>query len=206
MAEAAVGACGEAMVASVATEGCVNLLRHRGLSLVQTADFFYTLVEDPYMMGHIACANVLSDLYTMGITECDNMLMLLSVSQSMNEEELEKQRNEVSFVIHNLLIIAKMAAISKASRQFGLLQRTFADTSGGLLICLSGEQAAQYCSEIKSSKYGEGYQAWIIGIVEKGNQRVHIIDKPQVIEVLPRGVTAGALAPDNSNASSELNS
>ncbi|KFV62395.1 Selenide, water dikinase 2, partial [Dryobates pubescens] len=36
--------------------------------------------------GRIACANVLSDLYAMGITECDNMLMLLSVSQKMTEE------------------------------------------------------------------------------------------------------------------------
>ncbi|ELW48560.1 Selenide, water dikinase 2 [Tupaia chinensis] len=51
---------------------------------------FYPLVEDPYMMGRIACANVLSDLHAMGITECDNMLMLLSVSQSMSKEEQEK--------------------------------------------------------------------------------------------------------------------
>lgn len=36
--------------------------------------------------GKIACANVLSDLYAMGITECDNMLMLLSVSQKMNDK------------------------------------------------------------------------------------------------------------------------
>lgn len=36
--------------------------------------------------GRIACANVLSDLYAMGITECDNMLMLLSVSQKMNDK------------------------------------------------------------------------------------------------------------------------
>lgn len=36
--------------------------------------------------GRIACANVLSDLYAMGVTECDNMLMLLSVSQKMNEK------------------------------------------------------------------------------------------------------------------------
>uniref|UniRef100_A0ACB8EMC6 Uncharacterized protein n=1 Tax=Sphaerodactylus townsendi TaxID=933632 RepID=A0ACB8EMC6_9SAUR len=64
--------------------------RHGGLSLVQTTDFFYPLVEDPYMMGRIACANVLSDLYAMGITECDNMLMLLSVSQKMTEEERDK--------------------------------------------------------------------------------------------------------------------
>lgn len=29
---------------------CVMPLRHGGLSLVQTTDFFYPLVEDPYMM------------------------------------------------------------------------------------------------------------------------------------------------------------
>lgn len=330
-------------------DSCVIPLRHGGLSLVQTTDFFYPLVEDPYMMGRIACANVLSDLYAMGITECDNMLMLLSVSQSMSEKEREKvtplmikgfrdaaeeggtavtggqtvvnpwiiiggvatvvcqqnefimpdsavvgdvlvltkplgtqvaanahqwldnpekwnkikmvvsreevelayqeamfnmatlnrtaaglmhtfnahaatditgfgilghsqnlakqQKNEVSFVIHNLPIIAKMAAISKASGRFGLLQGTSAETSGGLLICLPREQAARFCSEIKSSKYGEGHQAWIVGIVEKGNRTARIIDKPRVIEVLPRGAAAAAAAaPDNSNAASEPSS
>lgn len=332
----------------IGMDSCVIPLRHGGLSLVQTTDFFYPLVEDPYMMGRIACANVLSDLYAMGITECDNMLMLLSVSQSMTEEEREKvtpllvkgfrdaaeeggttvtggqtvvnpwiivggvatvvcqpnefimpdsavvgdvlvltkplgtqvavnahqwldnpekwnkikmvvskeevelayqeamfnmatlnrtaaglmhtfnahaatditgfgilghsqtlarqQRNEVSFVIHNLPIIAKMAAISKASGRFGLLQGTSAETSGGLLICLPREQAARFCSEIKSSKYGEGHQAWIVGIVEKGNRTARIIDKPRVIEVLPRGTTATALPPDHPNASSEPSS
>lgn len=60
----------------------VTPLRHGGLCLVQTTDFFYPLVDDPYMMGKIACANVLSDLYAMGVTECDNMLMLLAVSIS----------------------------------------------------------------------------------------------------------------------------
>ncbi|KAK1344549.1 hypothetical protein QTO34_013246 [Cnephaeus nilssonii] len=299
----------------IGMDSCVIPLRHGGLSLVQTTDFFYPLVEDPYMMGRIACANVLSDLYAMGITECDNMLMLLSVSQSfrdaaeeggtavtggqtvvnpwiivggvatvvcqpnefimpdsavvgdvlvltkplgtqvavnahqwldnperwnkikmvVSKEEVElayqeamfnmatlnrtaaglmhtfnahaatditgfgilghsqnlakQQRNEVSFVIHNLPIIAKMAAISKASGRFGLLQGTSAETSGGLLICLPREQAARFCSEIKSSKYGEGHQAWIVGIVEKGNRTARIIDKPRVIEVLPRGTT-----------------
>lgn len=334
---------------SIGMDSCVIPLRHGGLSLVQTTDFFYPLVEDPYMMGRIACANVLSDLYAMGITECDNMLMLLSVSQSMSEKEREKvtplmikgfrdaaeeggtavtggqtvvnpwiiiggvatvvcqqnefimpdsavvgdvlvltkplgtqvaanahqwldnpekwnkikmvvsreevelayqeamfnmatlnrtaaglmhtfnahaatditgfgilghsqnlakqQKNEVSFVIHNLPIIAKMAAISKASGRFGLLQGTSAETSGGLLICLPREQAARFCSEIKSSKYGEGHQAWIVGIVEKGNRTARIIDKPRVIEVLPRGATAPAApAPENSSIASEPSS
>lgn len=68
-------------------DSSVTPLRHGGLSLVQTTDFFYPLVEDPYMMGKIACANVLSDLYAMGVTECDNMLMLVAVSTKMTEKE-----------------------------------------------------------------------------------------------------------------------
>ncbi|KAF7663927.1 hypothetical protein LDENG_00194600 [Lucifuga dentata] len=310
-------------------------LRHGGLSLVQTTDFFYPLVEDPYMMGRIACANVLSDLYAMGITECDNMLMLLSVSQKMNEKDRERvmplvmrgfrdaaeeggtsvtggqtvvnpwiivggvasvvcqpnefimpdgavpgdvlvltkplgtqvavnahqwldqperwnkiklvvtkeevkeayqeamfsmatlnrtaaglmhkfqahaatdvtgfgllghannlaaqQQNEVAFVIHNLPIIAKMAAVSKAcGNLFNLVQGTSAETSGGLLVCLPREQAAKFCSEMKSQSSGIGGQgvvggAWIIGIVEKGDRHARIIDKPRIIEVPPRG-------------------
>ncbi|XP_012313868.3 selenide, water dikinase 2-like isoform X1 [Aotus nancymaae] len=294
----------------IGMDSCVIPLRRGGLSLVQTTDCFYRLVDDPYVMGRTASANVLSDLYAMGITECD-MLMLLSVSQSMSEEEREKvtplmvkgfrdsteeggtavtggqtmvnpwliigrvatvvcqpnefitpdsavvgdvlvltkplgtqvavsahqwldnperwnkvkmvvsgeqvelayqeamlnmatlnrtaaglmhtfnahaatditgfgilghsqnlekqQRKEVSFVIHNLPVIAKMAAVSKASGRFGLLQGTSAETSGELLICLPREQAARFCSEIISSKYGEGHQAWILSIVEKGS-------------------------------------
>ncbi|CAH1399367.1 unnamed protein product [Nezara viridula] len=68
-------------------DSCVTPLRHGGLYLVQTTDFIYPLVDDPYMMGKIACANTLSDLYAMGVTECDNMLMLLAVSTKMTERE-----------------------------------------------------------------------------------------------------------------------
>lgn len=39
------------------------------------------------MMGKIACANVLSDLYAMGVYECDNMLMLLGVSSKFTTKE-----------------------------------------------------------------------------------------------------------------------
>ncbi|KAJ8259342.1 hypothetical protein COCON_G00183540 [Conger conger] len=309
------------------------------------------------MMGRIACANVLSDLYAMGVTECDNMLMLLSVSQKMNDKERDKvmplmiqgfrdaaeeggtsvtggqtvinpwiiiggvatvvcqpndfimpdsavpgdvlvltkplgtqvavnahqwldnpdkwnkiklvvskeeveqayqeamlnmatlnrtaaglmhtfnahaatditgfgilgharnlaqqQRSDVAFVIHNLPILAKMTAVSKAcGSMFGLLQGTSSETSGGLLICLPREQAARFCAEMKSSRLGlgmgagpeagagEGQQAWIIGIVEKGNRCARIIDKPRIIEVLPRGSVSGAQEGSNNNANS----
>ena len=100
------------------------------------------------------------------------------------------QKNDVTFVIHNLPIIAKMSAITKAcGNAFGLIQGTSAETSGGLLVALPREQAAAFCKEIFNQ---EGYQAWIIGIVEKGNKTARIIDKPRIIEV-PAKDTDGEL-------------
>lgn len=307
----------------IGMDACIIPLRHGGLSLVQTTDFFYALVDDPYMQGKIACANVLSDLYSMGVTDCDNMLMLLATSNKMSDKERDVilpliisgfkdvaeeagtsvnggqtvinpwvtiggvattvcqpneyimpndavvgdvlvltkplgtqvatqayqwldqperwnriklvvsdedvrkayqramfsmarlnrtasrlmhkynahgstdvtgfgllghannlasiQKNEVGFVIHNLPVIARMASVSKACGQmFGLLQGHSAETSGGLLIALPREQAAAFCKDIEKQ---EGYQSWIIGIVEKGQRTARIIDKPRVIEV-----------------------
>lgn len=43
----------------------------------------------------------------------------------------KQQRNEVSFVIHNLPVLAKMAAVSKAcGNMFGLMHGTCPETSG----------------------------------------------------------------------------
>ena len=57
--------------------------------LISTTDFFYPLVEDPYMQGRISCCNVLSDIYAMGISRVDHMLMVLGISLSMQEGDRE---------------------------------------------------------------------------------------------------------------------
>ena len=91
------------------------------------------------------------------------------------------QKLDVSFVIQNLPVITKMAAVAKACvKVFRLLEGHLPETSGGLLICLPREQAAAYCKDIYQQ---EGYQAWIIGSVVMGNKTARIIDKPRVIEV-----------------------
>uniref|UniRef100_A0A8L8KGX1 Selenide, water dikinase n=1 Tax=Heligmosomoides polygyrus TaxID=6339 RepID=A0A8L8KGX1_HELPZ len=77
----------DANVLGIGLDSCVVPLRHKGLNLVQTTDFFYPLVDDPYLMGRVTCANVLSDLYAMGIVDCDNMLMLLGVAVDLNAKE-----------------------------------------------------------------------------------------------------------------------
>jgi len=60
-------------------------LRQKGLYMVSTTDYFYPLVDDPYIQGKIGCANVLSDLYAMGVADCDNMLMILAASTEMDK-------------------------------------------------------------------------------------------------------------------------
>jgi len=67
----------------------VQLKKHKDLSMVSTTDYFYPLVDDPYMQGRIGCANVLSDLYAFGVVNCDNILMILAVSTDMNTKERE---------------------------------------------------------------------------------------------------------------------
>ena len=57
--------------------------------LISTLDFFYPLVDDPYLQGRIGACNVLSDLYAMGITRIDTILMVLGVSSKMTEEQQE---------------------------------------------------------------------------------------------------------------------
>lgn len=61
----------------------VQSKRYADMFVVSTTDFFYPLVEDPYVQGRIACANVLSDMYALGVHEVDSLLMLLAVSTEM---------------------------------------------------------------------------------------------------------------------------
>jgi len=65
----------------------ITPLRQKDLFMVSTTDFFYPLVDDPYMQGKIGCANVMSDLYAMGVVDCDNLLMILAASNEMEKEE-----------------------------------------------------------------------------------------------------------------------
>jgi len=55
--------------------------------LISTTDFFYPLVDDPYMQGKIGAANVLSDLYALGVVNCDNVLMILAASTDMTKKQ-----------------------------------------------------------------------------------------------------------------------
>jgi len=54
---------------------------------VSTTDFFFPLVEDPYLQGRIAAANVLSDMYALGLYHCDNLLCLAGACSQMQPQD-----------------------------------------------------------------------------------------------------------------------
>lgn len=71
---------------SIGMDCAVRPTKFKDIWNIQTTDFFYPLVDDPYLQGKIGCANVLSDLYSMGISDCDNMLMILAASTEMDKK------------------------------------------------------------------------------------------------------------------------
>ncbi|XP_034459074.1 selenide, water dikinase 1-like [Hippoglossus hippoglossus] len=91
--------------------------RPGGLFVVRSTDYIYPLVDDPYMMGRIACANVLSHLYSMGVTECDHMLMLLGFSDRMTDEETDRV---MPLVIQGFKDTSEEAGTSVTKGQMGL--------------------------------------------------------------------------------------
>ncbi|KAL7551588.1 hypothetical protein ACHAWF_014774 [Thalassiosira exigua] len=59
----------------------------QGHVCISTTDFFFPLVDSPYLQGRIGAANVLSDLYAEGTGECDFVLMLLAACRDMTEDD-----------------------------------------------------------------------------------------------------------------------
>jgi len=71
----------------IALDCSVRETRKPGQFCISTTDFFFPLVDSPFLQGRIGAANVLSDLYAEGVEYCDFMLMLLASCRDMPEEE-----------------------------------------------------------------------------------------------------------------------
>eukprot|EP01084_Bolivina_argentea_P158298 275759_1 len=61
---------------------CIN-----NLNLISTTDYFYPLVDDPYIQGRIGATNVISDIYSLGIPNIDNVLMILAAASNIKDKQ-----------------------------------------------------------------------------------------------------------------------
>ncbi|KAK8808458.1 hypothetical protein WA158_008359 [Blastocystis sp. Blastoise] len=85
-----------------------------GYYSISTTDFFYPLIDDPYLQGRIAACNVISDMYAMGVIEIDTMLMILGVCREMPEKERDYSTREM---IRGFNDIAHIAATNVTGGQ-----------------------------------------------------------------------------------------
>jgi len=94
---------------------------------------------------------------------------------------VENQKDDVSFEIHSLPILAHMKDVFLACGiNFKLLDGYSAETSGGLLVCLPKENADSFCKDLEAL---DGKPSWIIGNVVKGDKKAVIKENVRVLEV-----------------------
>ena len=60
------------------------------LAIVQTADFFTPIVDDPYAFGRIAATNALSDVYAMGATPVSALNLVAYPLEALGPEPLKE--------------------------------------------------------------------------------------------------------------------
>lgn len=71
----------------IGMDSAVVPLKRHNLNLVQSVDFFYPLIDDPYLMGKIALANVVSDIYATGVATIDRLEMIISAPTEFTDAQ-----------------------------------------------------------------------------------------------------------------------
>lgn len=69
--------------------------RAKPVHMASSVDFFYPLVDDPFLQGKITAANVMSDLFAVGITKIDHFLVTLGLSKRMTLEQRTLAATEI---------------------------------------------------------------------------------------------------------------
>ena len=71
----------------VGVDCTITPIKKGGLCIVSNTDMFYPIMDDPYIMGRVACVSLLSPLHAMGVVEVDNILMYLAISRALSPPE-----------------------------------------------------------------------------------------------------------------------
>jgi len=71
-------------------------LKNKNLYLISSIDCFYPLIDDAKLMGEIAFANVVSDIYASGVVDIDELKIIISIPIEI--EEVDRQEAVMKIV------------------------------------------------------------------------------------------------------------
>lgn len=93
----------------------------------------------------------------------------------------KEQEQAVDLVIHTLPIIKNMIKVEKhLNNNWKLFMGRSAETSGGLMIMMTPEDAKSFIEEYKQIS---GHDAWIVGDVVEGSRKGVVTENPTLIDV-----------------------
>jgi selenide,water dikinase len=95
----------------------IPLSRSKDLFLVQSVDYFYPLIDDPFLMGKIAFANVVSDIYSTGVTQVEELKIIINIPEEFTDEERDYA---VPLIIDGFRDSAKEAKCRLAINSIGI--------------------------------------------------------------------------------------
>jgi selenide,water dikinase len=102
---------------------------------------------------------------------------ILGHAQNLSENQVAP----VGLEIHTLPCIAGTPQVNNQVMDFRLIKGYSAETSGGLMVCMSEESAQGFCKELEEL---DGCKTWIIGrVVESAERKSRILDDVQVLSV-----------------------
>ena len=102
---------------------------------------------------------------------------ILGHAQNLSSNQVEA----VALEIHTLPCIKRTAAVNSQVHNFRLLLGYSAETSGGLMICISQDNVADFQAELERV---DGQPSWVIGrVVHDATRKARILDDVNVIEV-----------------------
>lgn len=93
----------------------------------------------------------------------------------------KEQEQAVDLVIHTLPIIKNMIKVERhLNNNWKLFMGRSAETSGGLMIMMTPEDAKSFIEEYKQIS---GHDAWIVGDVVEGSRKGVVTENPTLIDV-----------------------
>lgn len=79
----------------IGLDSAIIPLKNRDLFLVQSVDYFYPLCDDAFLMGKIAFANVVSDIFSCGVVNIDEVKIILTIPEELNAEQQQQVADDI---------------------------------------------------------------------------------------------------------------